>query len=380
MENKYDKLVEEFKKMETNKLEPKDEEEEQSSEKKVAKTAVNEKGNPKPTPMVIRMAEEVEERVFGDVTRTRIFLKKVKEADQMHSQLIAENVYNDETNWGSFKREIYSYVADNRQYANLEPEQILKVNFIIGGKFNNNRFNSGNNEFNNGRYIVNRFNNGNRVRNGNNNGRYGNNNRIKGSGNNYSQGNNNGNGINNETKGKFIKCYNCGKEGHITRDCNSFRSEYPEVNCVQQSSGKMVKIIPYKRTITAIGVAKLFWYNIVCNYGLPLTIVCDNDKLFTAEIWSQMLEEAGVIMKITVPGRAQSDGQTEGVNGVIKEMLVKMTHIRLKWDEEFKSVEFAINSTINESSRINQRSRDSPNSERSNQPVKIKPLAKTKGE
>ncbi|KAN0035200.1 hypothetical protein ACTA71_004461 [Dictyostelium dimigraforme] len=76
----------------------------------------------------------------------------------------------------------------------------------------------------------------------------------------------------------------------------------------------------FKRTITAIEVAKLFWYNIVCNYGLPLTIVCDNDKLFTAEIWSQMLEEAGVIMKTTVPGRAQSDGQTERANRVIKEI------------------------------------------------------------
>ncbi|KAN0043479.1 hypothetical protein ACTA71_011138 [Dictyostelium dimigraforme] len=99
---------------------------------------------------------------------------------------------------------------------------------------------------------------------------------------------------------------------------NGFDSVYVVVDRLS----KMVKIIPCKRTITAIEVAKLFWYNIVCNYGLPLTIVCDNDKLFTAEIWSQMLEEAGVIMKTTVPGRAQSDGQTERANRVIKEILI----------------------------------------------------------
>ncbi|KAM9971004.1 hypothetical protein ACTFIR_002869 [Dictyostelium discoideum] len=102
---------------------------------------------------------------------------------------------------------------------------------------------------------------------------------------------------------------------------NGFDSVYVVVGRLS----KVVKIIPCKRTITSIEVAKLFWDNIVCNIGLPLTIVCDNYKLFTAEIWSQMLDEAGVIMKTTVPGRAQADGQTERTNRTIKEMLIKMT-------------------------------------------------------
>ncbi|KAM9954779.1 hypothetical protein ACTFIW_003379 [Dictyostelium discoideum] len=126
---------------------------------------------------------------------------------------------------------------------------------------------------------------------------------------------------------------------------------FDSVYVVVDRLSKMVKIIPCKRTITAIEVAKLFWDNIVCNFGLPLTIVCDNDKLFTAEIWSQMLDEAGVIMKTTVPGRAQADGQTERTNRTIKEMLVKMTQNRLRWDEEMKNVEFAINSSVNTSTQ-----------------------------
>ncbi|KAN0033171.1 hypothetical protein ACTFIV_005178 [Dictyostelium citrinum] len=50
-----------------------------------------------------------------------------------------------------------------------------------------------------------------------------------------------------------------------------------------------------------------------------------------------MLDEAVVIMKTTVPGRAHADGQTGRANRVIKEMFVKMTHNSWKWDEEIKS-------------------------------------------
>ncbi|KAN0035298.1 hypothetical protein ACTA71_004563 [Dictyostelium dimigraforme] len=55
--------------------------------------------------------------------------------------------------------------------------------------------------------------------------------------------------------------------------------------------GKMVKII-VRRSITSAEVAEIFWKKIVCNFGLPLSIVSDNDKLFTSELWTNLMNEA----------------------------------------------------------------------------------------
>ncbi|KAN0025834.1 hypothetical protein ACTFIU_000097 [Dictyostelium citrinum] len=83
------------------------------------------------------------------------------------------------------------------------------------------------------------------------------------------------------------------------------------------------------RTITSAEVAEIFWKKIVCNYGLPLSIVSDNDILFTSELWTNLMNEAKVKLKTTAPARPQADGQTERTNRVIKEMLSKMTNNRL---------------------------------------------------
>ncbi|KAM9993581.1 hypothetical protein ACTFIZ_011547 [Dictyostelium cf. discoideum] len=112
---------------------------------------------------------------------------------------------------------------------------------------------------------------------------------------------------------------------------------------------KMCKIIPCTKELKADEAAKLFWDNIVCNFGLPATIVSDRDKLFTSDLWNNLMEIAGVKLKMTAPSRPQADGQTERMNRNIVNLLSKMTSNRLNWDIEIKSIEFAINNTVNSS-------------------------------
>ncbi|KAM9954909.1 hypothetical protein ACTFIW_001012 [Dictyostelium discoideum] len=83
---------------------------------------------------------------------------------------------------------------------------------------------------------------------------------------------------------------------------------------------KISKIIPScTKELKADEAAKLFWDNIACNFGLPATIVSYRDKLFTSDLWNNLMEIYG------------------------------MTSNRLYWDTEIKSIEFAINNSINTS-------------------------------
>ncbi|KAM9955058.1 hypothetical protein ACTFIW_008722 [Dictyostelium discoideum] len=80
--------------------------------------------------------------------------------------------------------------------------------------------------------------------------------------------------------------------------------------------------------------AKLFWDNVVCQFGLPLSIVSDQDKLFMSDLWKELMNSQGVKMKTTVPHRPQAD---EG---------------RKNWDEAIKSIEFPINCAPSASTEV----------------------------
>ncbi|KAM9996527.1 hypothetical protein ACTFIZ_002337 [Dictyostelium cf. discoideum] len=127
---------------------------------------------------------------------------------------------------------------------------------------------------------------------------------------------------------------------------------FDQVFVVVDRLSKMVKIIPCKKTITAAEIAEIFWKKIVCVFGLPLSIVSDNDKLFTSELWVNLMKEAKVKLKTTAPARPQADGQTERTNRAILSMLSKMTNNRLRWDEEIANIELAINTAINSSTKL----------------------------
>ncbi|KAN0050057.1 hypothetical protein ACTA71_003157 [Dictyostelium dimigraforme] len=73
------------------------------------------------TPL-IGVTEEVESHVFDKVARTRIFMKKIKESEKIYFRPMAESVYYRPRG------------SDNRRYTNHELEEMLKVNFVVGGK------------------------------------------------------------------------------------------------------------------------------------------------------------------------------------------------------------------------------------------------------
>ncbi|KAN0045075.1 hypothetical protein ACTA71_006603 [Dictyostelium dimigraforme] len=129
-------------------------------------------------------------------------------------------------------------------------------------------------------------------------------------------------------------------------------NKFNSVFVIVDRLSKMVRIIPTRRDIDAAGAAKLFWNNVVCQFGLPLSIVSDRDKLFMSDLWKELMISQGVKMKTTVPHRPQADGQTERTNRTIKEQLQKLTDGRKNCDEAIKNIEFAINCAPSASTKL----------------------------
>ena len=72
--------------------------------------------------------------------------------------------------------------------------------------------------------------------------------------------------------------------------------------------------IPLTHPFNIEEVANVFLDNIFKLHGLPDTIVCDRDKIFTSRFWTSILEKLEVQINFTSTYHPQSDGQTERLN------------------------------------------------------------------
>ncbi|KAE9005730.1 hypothetical protein PR003_g9981 [Phytophthora rubi] len=86
---------------------------------------------------------------------------------------------------------------------------------------------------------------------------------------------------------------------------------------------------------------------------MPEDIVSDRDTMFVSGFWSQVFENVGAKLKMTVAYRAQGDGQTERTNRTLEEYLRCFVSPRPDdWDVHLANAEFAINSAVNSSIKM----------------------------
>lgn len=115
---------------------------------------------------------------------------------------------------------------------------------------------------------------------------------------------------------------------------------------------KMVRLIPCTTTVTAEGVAELFyehWWN---HYGWPQEIVSDWDSKFTGTSWTELLKITGIKQSMSTPFHPESDGQTERINRILEDTLRHYVGAKQDdWDKLLPAVEFAINNSFQESTR-----------------------------
>ena len=77
---------------------------------------------------------------------------------------------------------------------------------------------------------------------------------------------------------------------------------------------------------------------------MPKAIVSDRDVKFTSNFWKGLFAYLGTKMNFSTAYHPQTDGHTERVNQVLKEMLhVYVMDKPTKWEDYLHLVEFAYN-------------------------------------
>ena len=78
-----------------------------------------------------------------------------------------------------------------------------------------------------------------------------------------------------------------------------------------------LQIVPSTTSLSAEGLADIFFDRWYCKNGLPLEIISDRDKLFMSKFWKQLHKLTGMKIKMSTAYHPETDGMSEHSNKTI---------------------------------------------------------------
>jgi hypothetical protein len=69
-----------------------------------------------------------------------------------------------------------------------------------------------------------------------------------------------------------------------------------------------------KHPYTSASIAQIFLDNVVKMHGVPQSIICDRDRVFTSSFWTELFKLLKTDLKLSTTYHPQTDGQTKCVN------------------------------------------------------------------
>jgi hypothetical protein len=115
---------------------------------------------------------------------------------------------------------------------------------------------------------------------------------------------------------------------------------------------KMYRILPTVNTVSAEGIAKLYFREVFPHYGMPIKIISDRDRRWNSEFWDALCKKAGIQLSLSTAYHPQTNGLVERGNEVVSAALRHYVSADQKdWDEYTPFIEFAVNDMHNESTQ-----------------------------
>ena len=99
-------------------------------------------------------------------------------------------------------------------------------------------------------------------------------------------------------------------------------------------------------TITEARIWSFVWRNIICRFGIPLTIISDNWRQFDSQGFREFCSNLGIKNQFSSPRHPQANGQTEVMNRTLLKIIkTKLDEAKGAWPEELPSVLWAYRTT-----------------------------------
>ena len=110
---------------------------------------------------------------------------------------------------------------------------------------------------------------------------------------------------------------------------------------------KWVVAVPCRRNPTAAETAQLLTKGVFQTFGIPEVIISDRGPQFTSKTWEEIMRVMRVDNRLATPRHAQTSGQVERANSIIKRRLISaITADGSRWEEALPLATLAINCSV----------------------------------
>ena len=99
-------------------------------------------------------------------------------------------------------------------------------------------------------------------------------------------------------------------------------------------------------TITEARIQSFIWKNIIYRFGIPLTIISDNERHFDSQAFRDFCSGLGIKNQFSLPGHPQANGQTEvTTRTLLKIIKTKLDDAKGAWPKKLPNVLWAYRTT-----------------------------------
>ncbi len=125
---------------------------------------------------------------------------------------------------------------------------------------------------------------------------------------------------------------------------------YNAILVVMDRLSKQAHYIPTTTTVTAVGIARLVWDNIIKYHGIPQVIISDRDPRWTSNFWREVWSLTNTQLKMSTAYHPETDGLVERQNKTLEEMLRNYVNEKNDdWDLYLTAAEIAYNTSVQKS-------------------------------
>jgi hypothetical protein len=131
------------------------------------------------------------------------------------------------------------------------------------------------------------------------------------------------------------------------------QSGYDSIWVIVDRLTKVAHFIPVKTTYSRPQLAELYMSRIVCLHGVLKKIVSDRGTQFTSRFWERLHEALDTQLRFSSAYHPQTDGQTERVNQILKDILRACAlQYGRRWDKSLPYAMFSYNNSYQESLKM----------------------------